>query len=223
MMQERISISLWTFMREAASHWVALMSGGVVTVALGVFERLSGRNVPLWTYLSVLAFFLLLSFYLAWRDSRKAMSRLQSELSNVHEELKEAKQYLLIERDQNSPNITGFTSMFVFGDSRTTDGVVVAAIYVLVTIRNQGAPSIVEGYQLHVNSKDSSVTANPVLLPEAHTITDTANGQSFTIHGDEALYEKTTVPIERGGQRRGWLLYYLPNISVKELLPPMYP
>jgi hypothetical protein len=59
------------FLRAVGSHWTTLMSGGIITVALGLFERLSGKNVPLWLYIAVLIFFAFLACFLAWRDSQK--------------------------------------------------------------------------------------------------------------------------------------------------------
>jgi len=63
--------SLWAFLREVGKHWVTLMSGGFITVALGLLERLSGKAVPLWVYGCVLVFFVFLACYLAWRDERQ--------------------------------------------------------------------------------------------------------------------------------------------------------
>jgi hypothetical protein len=50
------------------------MSGGIITVALGIFERLSGKNIALWLYIAVLIFFAFLGCFLAWRDSQKAQT-----------------------------------------------------------------------------------------------------------------------------------------------------
>ncbi len=46
------------------------MSGGIGIVVLGLYERFSGRNVPLWLYIAVLVSFALLACYLTWRDSQ---------------------------------------------------------------------------------------------------------------------------------------------------------
>ena len=70
-MSKADNTSVWAFIQAVGSHWTTLMSGGVVTVALGVFERFSGRNVPLWVYGLVLVLFALMACYLAWRDSQK--------------------------------------------------------------------------------------------------------------------------------------------------------
>jgi len=50
------------------------MSGGVITVALGVFERLSGKAVPLGVYVGILGFFAVLACYLAWRHASKELA-----------------------------------------------------------------------------------------------------------------------------------------------------
>src|SRR5258708_7577946 len=68
---ETQSTTVWAFLRAVGHHWTTLMSGGVITVLLGVFERLSGKSVPLWVYVAILIFFALLACYLAWRDSQK--------------------------------------------------------------------------------------------------------------------------------------------------------
>lgn len=60
--------SFFVFIRAIINHWLVLMSGGIITVALGVFERFSGRNIPLWGYVTILASFVFLASFLAWRE-----------------------------------------------------------------------------------------------------------------------------------------------------------
>ncbi|HZS09760.1 MAG TPA: hypothetical protein VFD58_33345 [Blastocatellia bacterium] len=45
------NISILDFIRATGRHWVALMSGGVVTVLIGIYAYFSGRNIPLCNYL----------------------------------------------------------------------------------------------------------------------------------------------------------------------------
>lgn len=59
------------FFRAVKEHWLTLMSGGVVTVALGIIERLSGKNVPLWAYAIIVLSFVVLACYLAFRDEHQ--------------------------------------------------------------------------------------------------------------------------------------------------------
>lgn len=79
--------SVRNFARAAGSHWVALMSGGIVTVMMGVSERVIGRNVPLNAYLIVILLFVILACYLAWRDERNASLTKQAESEKVIAEL----------------------------------------------------------------------------------------------------------------------------------------
>jgi membrane protein implicated in regulation of membrane protease activity len=69
------STNVLAFIRAVLDHWTTLMSGGIITVLLGVFERFSGKNVPLWVYGGILIFFAFLACYLAWRDARKAVTQ----------------------------------------------------------------------------------------------------------------------------------------------------
>jgi hypothetical protein len=69
---ERNSTDIGAFAQAVGHHWITLMGGGVITVAVGVFERVSGKNVPLWVYGCILVFFAFLACYLAWRDERRA-------------------------------------------------------------------------------------------------------------------------------------------------------
>jgi hypothetical protein len=86
------------FLQAVKEHWIALMSGGVITVALGVFERFSGKNVPLWVYGFILIFFTFLACYLAWRDAEKARTQI-----NVQDQ----KRQFLAERLQSLLNEAG--------------------------------------------------------------------------------------------------------------------
>jgi hypothetical protein len=62
--------SFRNFLRAVASHWVVLVGGSTVIVLLGVGERLSGRNVPLWVYIFLLIALALWAGFMAWRDER---------------------------------------------------------------------------------------------------------------------------------------------------------
>jgi uncharacterized membrane protein (UPF0136 family) len=64
------------FLRAVTSHWVSLMSGGVITAALGLYVYFSGRNVPSWVYIPILALFVFWACYLAWRDAQTGLMKL---------------------------------------------------------------------------------------------------------------------------------------------------
>ena len=47
------------------------MSGGIIIVALGLFERISGTNVPFWVYAPIIVLLVLVASYLAWKEQRQ--------------------------------------------------------------------------------------------------------------------------------------------------------
>lgn len=59
------------FMFSVLDHWIVLMSGGLVTVGVGVYEKLSSNQVPIWLYITVLLSFVIVGCYFAWRDERR--------------------------------------------------------------------------------------------------------------------------------------------------------
>lgn len=79
------SDSLWQFVRALGRHWITLMGGGAITVALGVFERLSGRNVPLWIYVVIILSFIFWACYLAWRDRKRSETGLSTRVAELEE------------------------------------------------------------------------------------------------------------------------------------------
>lgn len=42
------------FARAILSHWLTLMSGGVIIVAVGIFERAVGKNISWSMYLALI-------------------------------------------------------------------------------------------------------------------------------------------------------------------------
>lgn len=76
------------------------MSGGIITVLLGLFERFSGKNVPLWVYATILVFFAFLACYLAWRDERQQLGQLTDKGAYKREFLAERLRTLLRDAEE---------------------------------------------------------------------------------------------------------------------------
>jgi hypothetical protein len=65
-------ITVWAFLRVIWKHWITLVGGCALVVLLGIFQTVSGKNIPLGVYLGLLALLFCVACYLAWRDSQKA-------------------------------------------------------------------------------------------------------------------------------------------------------
>lgn len=66
--------NFWKFLRAVTKHWVALVGGCTVIVLLGVVERISGQNIPLWVYISLLGTLGMVACYLVWKDAQKELA-----------------------------------------------------------------------------------------------------------------------------------------------------
>src|SRR5208337_757314 len=64
-MLSNISAFIWAVL----SHWQSYLTGGVVTAVIGLIERFSNWKMPRkWYAILFVGVFLLVSFFLAWRD-----------------------------------------------------------------------------------------------------------------------------------------------------------
>ncbi len=64
------STNVLAFIRAVLHHWLTLMSGGLITVALGIFNYLSPWPAPKWVYGVIMVLFVVMACYLAWRDAQ---------------------------------------------------------------------------------------------------------------------------------------------------------
>ena len=86
-----------------------------------------------------------------------------------------------------------------------------AAVVIIATVRNGGAPSVVEDYRLRIAVADGSEVSGATMTIPERLVFLTPNGSSRTIQGSRALYNKTVQPVPRDGLRRGYLLFSFPS------------
>jgi hypothetical protein len=119
--------------------------------------------------------------------------------------------------DKSRPKLNG-TIEFVFSGNMTPKGSnnpVGAMVLVLVGIRNTGTPSVAEAWHVHIQSEKLNLDAAPTFIPPLFEVR--ADEGKITLHGSEALYEKTNKPIANGSTVRGWLMFQFEGVSANEL------
>jgi len=200
------SDTLWSFLKAIKVHWITLMSGGAITVAVALYERWSRQNVPTWIYVSILIVFLFWACYLAWRDER-------------HRRMN-AEQHLTDERDNRRSKFSAYIHQVVSGDTPKPSGGVVAQLFLLVEVKNTGAESAAEGWTLHLQSKDFELTVKPSLIEDVCPLYDGDGNVIATLRGQESLYEKAMTPVRRGVPVRGWLRYHVPDLTAAQIRRP---
>lgn len=179
-------------------------------MVVGLFERLTKWRLTARAYVGLfIVTFLLVAFFYAWRDEHKVVreaintaTQKERDINEIKQELKETKRLLQVEKEQNTPKLVGTIEQVLF---TSRPGLPLTEIFVLMSIRNTGTPSIVEGYSIHLQAGDINVSTITHTIPKELVMT--GPNHIITFHGDDALYHKTVKPIERGGLLRGWLRY----------------
>ena len=80
-------------------------------------------------------------------------------------------------------------------------------IFVCVSVRNQGTPTIAEYWQVHIQRKDDSIEPFEMyaLPDEAHLKMYGSETGVLLRRGRDSLQEKGVIPVPQGGIIRGWL------------------
>jgi hypothetical protein len=68
------------FVGAVFGHWVSLMTGGAIALALVLYERITGGEVALSIYWAIAAFTVLAATFMAWRDEYVARDAAQKRL-----------------------------------------------------------------------------------------------------------------------------------------------
>lgn len=91
-------------------------------------------------------------------------------------------------------------------------------IFVLMSIKNDGAPSAVEGWKLGIKSATLNVSGVRYLrIPAEWPVGQ--NGQlAVVFHDKDCLYEKAAKPTQRGEILNGWLPFAIPGDHWHEII-----
>ena len=74
----------WPFAVSVASHWVSLLTGGIIVLTIGVWERLTRKSVPRQLYFAIMGSALFISCFLAWREEHSKTEHLALEFQEVN-------------------------------------------------------------------------------------------------------------------------------------------
>jgi hypothetical protein len=194
---------LWQWIAALYNASVALMTGTIIALVVSVLLFVAGIRVGpgdlpagiawfarwlRWVFLAVAVVTFLSANFVAWKSEH--LERVAAELKNNP---------LLVGRIGNS--ITG--NLLEDGQDKGH-----MALLLQATIRNKGADSIAEGWDIVISAPGkASERVRASTLPE---ITLTWAGLSIALTKSEALYEKAIAkPIVRGGEVSGWLYYVI--------------
>jgi hypothetical protein len=112
-----------------------------------------------------------------------------------------------------APNLTCQIEKVVIGKGSDTD---LTQVFVLVSVRDVGAPSIAEKYRLHIKTGDFEDDVGYTEIPNGYMLAPADKTQSIAFSPQDSLVEKTAKRIEYGDAQRGWLRFAM---QMKEVTP----
>ncbi len=74
---------LWDWFWSVANQWQVLVTGGFVTAALVLYQSKSGITLPWSVTRWIFLVFLVIAFFLAWRDQKDSARKAQSEVDRL--------------------------------------------------------------------------------------------------------------------------------------------
>jgi hypothetical protein len=175
------------FVNSLLSPGVALTSG-CVSLAIGTILHIRGKGHSKKIFWSIAATFLMIAGFLAWRDEHRPPNA-------------------------TPPNLACQIERVVVGQGPDTT---LTQVFVLLSVRNVGVPSIAEKYRLHIKGHDIEYSDRATDIPEDYTLSPADKTPQLIFHLEDSLAEKTARPIERGGLNRGWLRFV---IHMKDVTP----
>src|SRR5213080_1858943 len=120
------------FLWAVLTIWQAYMTGGIVIALLGIYERLMQKTVSIRTFLIGVLAFLLVALFLAWRDQLHRGNELSKQMAE-------------------STRLAGEIQQVIWG---YTPELKSTQIFCVLSIKNLGLPTIVEGYGITANFPD---------------------------------------------------------------------
>lgn len=202
-------------LRHAFSRgWIA---AGAVNFALSVlipvlqrFDPRATQHDKLWALaadlvweLSVAAFILIVlgrivyAPFLLYREREAAAAKTEQALMQDLQE----------ERAKRAPELVGEIDQIRVGQREGTNDL---GLFVLLKIRNLGAPTSIEGFGLHIATR--SVARDNVRPSHIQAPMTFHAPNMLPIQPNEAIYEKEIYPLVSGGMVRGWLMYLLDGL-----------
>lgn len=178
------------------------MSGGI-GLGITIWLRVRGKDISNKVFWAISVSALLLACFFAWRDEHISLKSIERELAQ--------------ERDPNTPRLSGQIEGFKVGKST---GVEETQVLIHLSVRNTGAPSIAEQFELAIQSSDFEEHQKPTDIPKGYTLLPLDKSPNVTLNPEDALTVKTEKPIARGSLERGWLRFVLMSKHPERILRP---
>jgi hypothetical protein len=197
---------LRAFIAATFSHWESVVLGGIATILLWSYPQLvqalgyvQVKDAPAWLTYSGIVLGALIACYRSWSDQRSMLAEAQRKLESL-----------------TKPKLEIRFLQMTFGPA--PDHIFIA---IETEVRNTGAPSICDGYQLVIVTPDGSTYHPSAVFVPGQTRLEYINAAAKTFEASEHLAKKTSSdPIQTGAKRTGILTYTISGLSMQQLCDP---
>jgi len=196
---------LLEFLKAAFATWVEKV--GIILAIIPFIEKiprvrawlnekaLLDRFVPLlWV---VGAFCIVWGFYVAWKDQYNARVQAEKKLEGL-----------------TRPKLIGVMDQLVAGNTPELGGI---QVFVVVSIKNDGAPSIAQAFQMRIKADSYDATERPTFIPEGFKLIGEGGKILAEFHEADTWQRKAETAITQGVRVRGWLRFVFKGISADQL------
>jgi hypothetical protein len=116
--------------------------------------------------------------------------------------------------DLTKPKLVGVIDQWFAGDSSEAGGF---PVFVVVSIKNDGAPSIAQGFRMRIKADAYDVTVGPTFIPKGFRVRDKDHKLIADFDQAEKWQDKAEIPVTQGVKLRGWLLFVFKGVSSKQV------
>jgi hypothetical protein len=186
------------FLIALMGDWVALMSGiaSVVLTLVGIAKK--WEQVPRWAFWGAAIVCVLLASARVWSTEHRKVLELQMQVDEF-----------------KNPNLTCSIDQVSAG-RRPEDSNEIAIVALVVSIRNTGAPSSIEQYDLRVRtSGGGQLSGQRLTIPPHYQFT--YPNRTIELNPQLDLNHKTVNPVAHNALKRGYLLFAIPGTSLTRL------
>jgi hypothetical protein len=149
----------WTFALGVFQHWIALVTGSIVSLLILIYEKSKDRPVKWKKILFVFFLGLLVSLFFAWQDEYTSAIWRGQDISNLEKQLEDLK----------NPKFRASIDSVMLAPMGLHNKDCVITLTAMIT--NTGAPSVALNMRARVVKADGAILRSPILLPPQGKIT----------------------------------------------------
>jgi hypothetical protein len=200
-----VAHNFWIFVSEIFGHWLALVTGSVVSLFILVKEHRNDRSVRWRVIVGIFLVGLAVLVFFAWQDEYLSAGWRGGEILAVEQELRDAQL-------KNTPDFVPEIYNIATATGPVDSWRGTSLVFVIVNISNRGADSGVEHFTMTLKLDDGETLEGVQPPPVGKINIPTTEFTSAEVGPDEYLPFKGSRAICRGCLISGWFWSGFPSV-----------